>query len=301
MNIASNTFRFYCLLSRAPSFIFPLPDDGNTFSQLLLGRWSNQSGSEKNWALRLSFPTIRSADCPSLLCDCAMRRVDSVISNLTTWLIAAVYFPIFSQAFCCCFSVHSLYISPDERISINGQRFWEISADQRRSPGGLGGVRHRSVPQVSVEKNSTPARWRNGIINAFAFISLLFERSSRKSIELRGIDRSSKDDKYFRLREVNSSRVQILLKESLDDLVDSDSPHNLLKFKIQCNGASPSNRRNHDVRLWKFSTSDSITYLPGVIMDFYRAPVDYLLKILTVGAEWKAEACMSVSRCQMNR
>lgn len=70
----------------------------------------------------------------------------------------------------------------------------------------------------------------------------------RKSVELRAIDRSSKDDKYFRLREVNSTRIQILLRESLDELVDSDTPHSILKFKIQCNSALPSsNRRNHDV------------------------------------------------------
>jgi hypothetical protein len=52
---------------------------------------------------------------------------------------------------------------------------------------------------------------------------------------------------------VNSTRIQIVLKESLDELVDSDTPHNILKFKIQCNSAVQSNRRNHDVSLapWK--------------------------------------------------
>lgn len=75
----------------------------------------------------------------------------------------------------------------------------------------------------------------------------IFSFRNRKSIELRGIDRSSKDDKYFRIRELNSSRVQIVLRESLDDLVDNDAPHNILKFKIQCNSALQGNRRNHDV------------------------------------------------------
>lgn len=39
----------------------------------------------------------------------------------------------------------------------------------------------------------------------------------------------------------------------MDELVDSDTPHNILKFKIQCNSAVQSNRRNHDVSLapWK--------------------------------------------------
>lgn len=68
----------------------------------------------------------------------------------------------------------------------------------------------------------------------------------RKSVELRGMDRSSIDDKYFRIREVNSTRIQIVLKESLDELVDNESPRNILKFRIQC--TSGSNRRNHDVR-----------------------------------------------------
>jgi hypothetical protein len=67
------------------------------------------------------------------------------------------------------------------------------------------------------------------------------------------MERSSKDDKYFRIREVNSTRIQIVLKESLDELVDSDLPHNILKFKIQCN--SGSNRRNHDVSVQKLKGS----------------------------------------------
>jgi hypothetical protein len=84
------------------------------------------------------------------------------------------------------------------------------------------------------------------IFRAMKFI----RTTNRKSVELRAIDRSSKDDKYFRLREVNSTRIQIILRESLDELVDSDTPHSILKFKIQCNSAMPSsNRRNHDVRL----------------------------------------------------
>ncbi|KAL7016761.1 hypothetical protein ACKWTF_010126 [Chironomus riparius] len=71
----------------------------------------------------------------------------------------------------------------------------------------------------------------------------------RKSIELRAIDRSSGDDhKYFRIHEVNGTTIQIILSQTLDDLVDNDNPQNVLKFKIQCNSAVHGNRRNHDVR-----------------------------------------------------
>lgn len=74
--------------------------------------------------------------------------------------------------------------------------------------------------------------------------------STRKSIELRAIDRSTDDHKYFRIHEVNGTTIQIILSQTLDDLVDSDAPQNVLKFKIQCNSAVHSNRRNHDVSLW---------------------------------------------------
>jgi hypothetical protein len=66
---------------------------------------------------------------------------------------------------------------------------------------------------------------------------------------LRAIDRSSGDDhKYFRIHEVNGTTIQIILSQTLDDLVDNDNPQNVLKFKIQCNSAVHGNRRNHDVR-----------------------------------------------------
>jgi hypothetical protein len=57
---------------------------------------------------------------------------------------------------------------------------------------------------------------------------------NRKSVSLRGMDRTG-DDKYFRIREINTTTIQILLSKSLEDLVDSDVPQNILKFKIQCN------------------------------------------------------------------
>ncbi|XP_055381122.1 cadherin-89D [Condylostylus longicornis] len=57
----------------------------------------------------------------------------------------------------------------------------------------------------------------------------------RTSIMIRGIDRST-DHKFFKLLEINSTTVQILLEKSLEDLVDRDIPQNLLKFRIFCTG-----------------------------------------------------------------
>lgn len=90
------------------------------------------------------------------------------------------------------------------------------------------------------------------------------------------MDRSSKEDKYFRIREVNSTRIQIVLQESLDELVDSDSPHNILKFRIQC--TSGSNRRNHDVRLrleWLIIyCSNLLLWSVNVDLSYYTARAD---------------------------
>lgn len=53
-------------------------------------------------------------------------------------------------------------------------------------------------------------------------------------MKIKGLDQS-KDTNYFKIRELNSTNFQIILENSLDDLVDRDIPQNLLKFKIQCN------------------------------------------------------------------
>lgn len=55
----------------------------------------------------------------------------------------------------------------------------------------------------------------------------------RDRIKIKGIDRSH-DHKYFKLREINATYVQVLLDKSIDDLVDRDVPQNLLKFRIEC-------------------------------------------------------------------
>lgn len=106
----------------------------------------------------------------------------------------------------------------------------------------------RFLPSMSTQGQFPPESESETFSILFiCFCLFVSPRSNRKSIELRGIDRSSKDDRYFRVREVNSTRIQIVLRESLDDLVDNDTPHNILKFKIQCNSAGLTNRRNHDV------------------------------------------------------
>lgn len=148
--------------------------------------------------------------------------------NLTAWLIANL-FP--NQS-------HSLHVLFDQRVPVGGHRFRQVCTHQGGSSSGRRSVLHRRVSKVSCPLESE------------IFYSL-FLISRRKSVELRGIDRSSKDDQYFRIREVNSTRIQIVLKESLDELVDNDTPHNIMKFKIQCNSAVQSNRRNHDVSAYE--------------------------------------------------
>lgn len=62
----------------------------------------------------------------------------------------------------------------------------------------------------------------------------------RTNVVIKGSDRSS-DKKYFKLREVNDTHIQVLLDKSIDDLVDRENPLNVLKFKIEC-----SDRRNRN-------------------------------------------------------
>lgn len=56
----------------------------------------------------------------------------------------------------------------------------------------------------------------------------------RKSIFLKGTNENPDDVRYFKLKSVNETNVQVLLDRSIDDLVDRDVPQNVLKFKIEC-------------------------------------------------------------------
>jgi len=39
---------------------------------------------------------------------------------------------------------------------------------------------------------------------------------------------------YFTYRDLNKTMVSVLLAKSLEDLVDSKTPRNVLKFKLSC-------------------------------------------------------------------
>ncbi|XP_058450690.1 cadherin-89D isoform X2 [Malaya genurostris] len=59
----------------------------------------------------------------------------------------------------------------------------------------------------------------------------------RNSILIARTENSS-DSEYFRLKEVNSTVVSVILNRSLDQLVDSDSPQSILKFSVFCTGTA---------------------------------------------------------------
>ncbi|XP_035777228.1 cadherin-89D-like [Anopheles albimanus] len=49
---------------------------------------------------------------------------------------------------------------------------------------------------------------------------------------------NSSDYEYFRLKEINSTVVSVILNRSLDQLVDSDDPQSILKFSVFCSGTT---------------------------------------------------------------
>lgn len=57
----------------------------------------------------------------------------------------------------------------------------------------------------------------------------------RQRVILRNSD-SIGDRRYFKLKDINNTHIQVLLDKSIDDLVDRDVPQNILKFKIECSG-----------------------------------------------------------------
>lgn len=56
----------------------------------------------------------------------------------------------------------------------------------------------------------------------------------RKSVIIKGTNENKDDVRYFKLKTVNETNIQVLLDRSIDDLVDRDVPQNVLKFKIEC-------------------------------------------------------------------
>ncbi|XP_031334592.1 cadherin-89D isoform X1 [Photinus pyralis] len=62
---------------------------------------------------------------------------------------------------------------------------------------------------------------------------LKIEVHPRRNLNLSSIDRND-DVHYFTYRELNETTIALVLARSLDDLVDTDSPQNVLKFKLVC-------------------------------------------------------------------
>lgn len=56
----------------------------------------------------------------------------------------------------------------------------------------------------------------------------------RKSVFIKGTSENADHVRYFKLKTVNETNIQVLLDRSIDDLVDRDVPQNVLKFKIEC-------------------------------------------------------------------
>lgn len=87
------------------------------------------------------------------------------------------------------------------------------------------------------------------------------------------------DQNYFRLRETNSTTIQVLLEKSLEDLVDRDTPQNLLKFKILC---SSSNSRNEDQSSFMTVTvyiEDINDHFPTFLNLPYQVEIDELTPV----------------------
>lgn len=55
----------------------------------------------------------------------------------------------------------------------------------------------------------------------------------RNRVMIKGTENAA-DRRYFKIKELNDTNIQVLLDKSIDDLVDRDVPQNVLKFKIEC-------------------------------------------------------------------
>ncbi|XP_021693940.1 cadherin-89D isoform X1 [Aedes aegypti] len=66
----------------------------------------------------------------------------------------------------------------------------------------------------------------------------------RNSILIARTENSS-DGEYFRLKEVNSTAVSVILNRSLDQLVDSDNPQSILKFSVFCSGTTMAMKQDN--------------------------------------------------------
>lgn len=62
---------------------------------------------------------------------------------------------------------------------------------------------------------------------------LKIEVHPRRNLKLQAIDKND-DVHYFTYKDLNRTTISLLLARSLDDLVDTESPQNVLKFKLVC-------------------------------------------------------------------
>lgn len=56
---------------------------------------------------------------------------------------------------------------------------------------------------------------------------------SRKNLSLQPVDKEE-DAHLFTYRDLNRTHVSVVLAQSVDHLVDSDSPQNVVKFRLGC-------------------------------------------------------------------
>lgn len=89
----------------------------------------------------------------------------------------------------------------------------------------------------------------------------------------------SGDQSYFRLREVDSSTIQVLLDKSLEDLVDRDTPQNLLKFKIMCSSANSRNEEQVSFMTITVYIEDINDHFPAFLNLPYEVEVDELIPV----------------------
>lgn len=92
------------------------------------------------------------------------------------------------------------------------------------------------------------------------------------------MDRSG-DQNYFRLRDVNSTTVQVLLDKSLEDLVDRDTPQNLLKFKILCTSANSRNEEQSSFMTVTVYIEDINDHFPTFHNLPYEVEIDELTPV----------------------
>lgn len=64
-------------------------------------------------------------------------------------------------------------------------------------------------------------------------LTSVFSPISRKNLSLQPVDREE-DAHLFTYRDVNRTHVSVVLAQSVDSLVDSDSPQNVVKFRLGC-------------------------------------------------------------------